>query len=79
MINRNRNLPNVYRLKALQFLIISLPSWMSAQNRLDDYISHGPVSNHSIKEQYFLLKKNIYASIKLRLFFINLINRILKN
>jgi outer membrane protein TolC len=61
MINYIRNLPIVYRLTALQLLAILLPTGLSAQNRLNDYISQGLASNQSIKEQDFLLKKNIYA------------------
>jgi outer membrane protein TolC len=60
MINYIRNLP-IYRLIILQLLVTSLPSGLNAQNRLNDYISHGLESNQSIKEQGFLLKKNIYA------------------
>ncbi|MFA6058733.1 MAG: TolC family protein [Taibaiella sp.] len=60
MINYIRKLP-IYRLIILQLLAVSLPSGLSAQNRLNDYISLGLESNQSIKEQNFLLKKNIYA------------------
>ncbi len=61
MINKIRNLPAVYRVTALQLLVILLPLGLSAQNRLNDYIAQGLASNQSIKEQDFLLKKNIYA------------------
>lgn len=61
MISQIRNLPTIYRLTALQLLILLLPSGLSAQSRLNDYISQGLASNQSIKEQDFLLKKNIYA------------------
>lgn len=61
MINYIRNLPTIYRLAVLQLSIILLPLGLNAQNRLNDYISQGLASNQSIKEQNFLLKKNIYA------------------
>jgi outer membrane protein TolC len=61
MINYIRNLPTIYRLTVLQLSVILLPLGLSAQNRLNDYISQGLESNQSIKEQNFLLKKNIYA------------------
>lgn len=61
MINYIRKLPTAYRLAVLQLLVILLPLGLSAQNRLNDYISQGLASNQSIKEQNFLLKKNIYA------------------
>jgi len=61
MINHIRSLPSIYRLNALHFLFLLLPMGLSAQNRLNDYISQGLASNQSIKEQDFLLKKNIYA------------------
>jgi outer membrane protein TolC len=61
MINYIRNLPTIYRLAVLQLSVILLPLGLSAQNRLNDYISQGLASNQSIKEQNFLLQKNIYA------------------
>ncbi|NII83481.1 MULTISPECIES: TolC family protein [unclassified Pedobacter] len=61
MINYLRNLPTIYRLTVLQLSVILLPLGLSAQNRLNDYISQGLASNQSIKEQNFLLEKNIYA------------------
>lgn len=61
MINYIRKLPTAYRLAVLQLSVILLPLGLSAQNRLNDYISQGLASNQSIKEQNFLLKKNIYA------------------
>jgi len=61
MINYIRNLPTIYRLAVLQLSIILLPLGLNAQNRLNDYIAQGLASNQSIKEQNFLLKKNIYA------------------
>jgi len=61
MINYMRSLPTVYRVTAFKLLIILLPSGARAQNLLNDYISQGIASNQSIKEQDFLLKKNIYA------------------
>ncbi len=61
MINKIRNLPIIYRLIALQLLVVLLPMGLSAQTRLNDYISQGLASNQSIKEQDFLLRKNIYA------------------
>ncbi|QNR86995.1 TolC family protein [Pedobacter riviphilus] len=61
MINYLRNLPTIYRLTIVQLSVILLPLGLSAQNRLNDYISQGLASNQSIKEQNFLLEKNIYA------------------
>jgi len=61
MINYIRKLPTAYRLAVLQLSVILLPLGLSAQNRLNEYISQGLASNQSIKEQNFLLKKNIYA------------------
>lgn len=61
MINYIRNLPTIYRLAVLQLSIILLPLGLNAQSRLNDYIAQGLASNQSIKEQNFLLKKNIYA------------------
>ncbi|WP_442591456.1 TolC family protein [Pedobacter sp. AW31-3R] len=61
MINYIRNLPTIYRLTVLQLMVILLPLGLSAQSRLNDYISQGLASNQSIKEQDFLLKKNMYA------------------
>ena len=61
MIIKIPSLSSMYRLNALHFLFLLLPMGLSAQNRLNDYISQGLASNQSIKEQDFLLKKNIYA------------------
>jgi len=61
MINKIRNLPGIYRLTALQLLVVLFPMGLNAQTRLNDYISQGLASNQSIKEQDFLLKKNMYA------------------
>lgn len=47
--------------RALLFiLLISAPSCLNAQSQLSAYISQGLSTNQSIKEQDFLLKRNIY-------------------
>lgn len=50
-----------YQLNALLLLVILIPSGLQAQTRLDEYIAQGLGSNQGIKEQGFLLKRNIYA------------------
>ena len=61
MINYIRNLTIIHQLTALYFLVILFPLRLSAQKQLNSYIQQGLVSNESIKEQDFLLKKNVYA------------------
>ncbi|RZJ92215.1 MAG: TolC family protein [Chryseobacterium sp.] len=61
MINYIRNLTIIYQLTALYFLVILFPLRLSAQKQLNSYIQQGLVSNESIREQDFLLKKNVYA------------------
>ena len=61
MINNIKKIRKFYQLNALLLLVILIPSGLQAQTRLDDYIAQGLGSNQGIKEQGFLLKRNIYA------------------
>lgn len=61
MINLIKKIRTFYQLNALLLLVILIPSGLQAQTRLDDYIAQGLGSNQGIKEQGFLLKRNIYA------------------
>lgn len=61
MINRIKKIRTFYQLNALLLLVILIPSGLQGQTRLDDYIAQGLGSNQGIKEQGFLLKRNIYA------------------
>ena len=53
-------IPIIYRF-ALAALFIIATQPVNAQSRLDDYIRDGLASNQSIKQQTFLLEKNVYA------------------
>ncbi len=61
MINLFKDLPKIPTLLALLFCMVCFPKRSDAQKQLNSYIQQGLVSNESIKEQDFLLKKNIYA------------------
>jgi len=61
MINLFKDLPNTPILLALLCCMLCFPKRSEAQKQLNSYIQQGLVSNESIKEQDFLLKKNIYA------------------
>ena len=61
MINNIKKIFTFYQLNALLLLVILIPSGLQAQTRLDEYIAQGLGSNQGIKEQGFLLKRNIYA------------------
>jgi len=49
-----------YGLLLAALLIVAVHP-LKAQNRLDEYIQEGLTSNQSIKQQAFLLEKNVYA------------------
>lgn len=51
----------VFRSPLLVALFIVTVHPLSAQNRLDEYIREGLASNQSIKQQTFILDKNMYA------------------
>lgn len=61
MINLLKDLLKAPTLLALLCCMVCFPKRSDAQKQLNSYIQQGLVSNQGIKEQDFLLKKNIYA------------------
>ncbi|MHA4810948.1 TolC family protein [Flavitalea flava] len=50
-----------YIISAVFFVVIQFPNAGFAQKQLDRYIEYGLINNESIKQQQFILEKNLYA------------------
>ncbi|MEO6732023.1 MAG: TolC family protein, partial [Ferruginibacter sp.] len=50
-----------YVITAVFFVLTQFPNAGFAQKQLDQYIEYGLVNNESIKQQQFMLEKNLYA------------------
>ncbi len=61
MIKLQINIPGFYRFHLPVIAIILLSLSANAQKQLDSYIQQGLATNESIKQQNFLLEKNVYA------------------
>lgn len=60
MIHKTQKLPGIYAIVLTAVSIVAVHA-VKAQGSLDEYIRQGLASNESIRQQHFVLEKNVYA------------------
>lgn len=60
MIHKTQKLPGIYAIVLAAVSIVAVHA-VKAQGKLDEYVRQGLASNESIRQQNFVLEKNVYA------------------